>query len=449
MVPTRPCLRNITSTLTLSSACLALVACAARAPAPEAQASAPSSASDGAAEEKAGAPNAARARLQRLLAELEERRASDPSAGEARYALARFYANSGDHERALTLLRELAAIERWDLRPESGDFGPLAENEEFKRLSRTIAARAVAVPPSPVAFELDALDLLPEGIAWDPKRGRLLVGSMHQRAVRWADEKGVTRELVAPAQDGLLGVLGIEVDAVRDQLWVANSVAPFMRGYQNDMAGKSAVFAFSLEGGATVGRWDPPADGAMLNDLTVTGDGAVFVTDSAGGGVLMREADAPPGALKPFVPAETFLGPNGIVGAPGDDAIFVCDAYGLHRVERATGEVRELKPPPGVSTLGGIDGLDRRGRTLVAVQNLFSPGRVWALELDASGRELVGATLLDDNHPELGGPTTGAIAGERFLYLANASLQLTNNKMHPAPEGKRHVILGPAMPASR
>ena len=72
------------------------------------------------------------------------------------------------------------------------------------------------------------------------ERGRLLVGSMHQRAIRWADDKGTTHELVASAQDGLLGVLGIEVDATRDQLWVASSVAPFMRDYSDDMAGAAA-----------------------------------------------------------------------------------------------------------------------------------------------------------------------------------------------------------------
>lgn len=446
MVPTRAFFRNTTSIFTIVSAGLALVACAARPPAAEAESSAPPVASGGGADETGEQADAGRARLERLLAQLEERRAADASAGEVRYALARFYARSGDQAQALTLLRELAAIERWDLRPEPLDFGALAEQEEFKQLSRTIGARAESVPPSPVAFELDALDLLPEGIAWDPTRGRLLVGSMHQRAVRWADDKGVTRELVAPAQDGVLGVLGIEVDAARDQLWVASSVAPFVRGYAEDMAGRSAVYAFSLEDGATVGRWEPPAPGAMLNDLTVTGDGAVYITDSAGGGILTRDADAPPGTLRTFLAPETFLGPNGIVSAPKDDAIFVCDAYGLHRVERATGEVQPLDPPPGVSTLGGIDGLDRRGSTLVGVQNLFSPGRVWALQLDAGGRALTGATLLDDNHPALRGPTTGAIAGERFLYIANASLQLTDNEMHPAPEGKRHVILGPAMP---
>lgn len=427
---------------TITLLCAAsLGACAAQTPAP----SEPAPTSAPAVDDADQAPEFDERRA-KLLAELEAERAADPGAGEPRYALARFYANTGAPERSLALLRELVAIASWDLAPEPDDFGELAQREEFQRLTSALAARVEPMTPSPVAFELDALDLAPEGVAWDAKRGRLLVGSMHQRAVRWADNTGVTRVLVAPAQDGLLGVLGIEVEASADTLWVASAVAPFMQGYDDGLAGRSAVYAFSLEDGRTLGRWEPPSGPALLNDLTVTADNEVYVTESMGGGVLRRPAGEPSGALRPFVAAGTFIGANGIVTSPDDAAIYVCDLHGVHRVDRASGVITKLEPPAGVSTLGGIDGLDRRGSTLVGVQNLFSPGRIWALQLDVEGRAVTGATRLDDNHPRYKGPTTGAVAGDRFLYLANASLQISGSTMGPAPAGARHVILGPALP---
>ena len=46
-----------------------------------------------------------------------------------------------------------------------------------------------------------------------------------------------------------------------------------------------------------------------------------------------------------------------------------------------------------------------------------------------------------DDHPRYHGPTTGAIAGDRFLYLADAFLQMGDDGMIPAPAGRRHSIL--------
>lgn len=387
------------------------------------------------------APEDAAAREE--LARLERMRDEDPRQGPARYHLARYHASKGDRERALTLLRELLAIEGWDYALPTQDFPTLAEDPAFVELAGQASARAPRVEHGAIAFELDVLDILPEGVAWDPRREELLVGSMAARQVLAAGPDGKTRVVVGPAQDGLLGVLGVTVDAARDQLYVAAVGFSVMEGYDAKAhAGRAAVYGFELAGGATLGSWPAPGVPSQLNDLVALADGSVLVTDSITGAVLRKAPDAAPGTpLEPLVPAGTFFGPNGIVELEGERAIVVADFRGLHRVSLPDAAVEPLPPPAGVLTLSGIDGLERHGSTLVGIQNVIGHGRVWAVQLDADGRRLVSARILDDDHPRYWGPTTGAIAGSRFLYLADAFMQMGPGTRIPAPEGRRHAIL--------
>lgn len=406
----------------------------------------PSSAAEPAATTPVGdadAPSPQQLRLERMCDE-------DPRQGPARYVLARVHASRGERTQALARLRELLAIDGWDYALAPEDFPALADDPEFAALAEQALARTPRVEHGPVAFELDAIDILPEGLAWDPTRQELLVGSMAKRQVLAAGADGVTRAVTQPAQDGMPGALGIAVDPTRDRLFVAAVAMPMMQGYDPAAdEGRAAVYGFMLASGATVGWWPAPSS-SQCNDLVALRDGSVLVTDTSTGAVLRKDPQAASGTpLSPLVPEGTFFAPNGIVELEGERAIVVADFEGLHRVELRDGTVQALPPPPGVLTLSGIDGLERRGTTLVGIQNVIGNGRVWALQLDADGRRLVSGRILDDDHPSYRGPTTGAIAGDRFLYLADASLQWGPRGIVPPPEGRAHHILGLALDGAR
>ncbi|MEZ4429274.1 MAG: hypothetical protein R3A51_16495 [Nannocystaceae bacterium] len=373
---------------------------------------------------------------------------AEPQDGASRYVLARYHASRGERAEALAMLEEMVAIEAWDQGLDLADFGVLADDPAVRRIHDTLTARGPKVTPSAVAFELDALDILPEGVAWDGRRRELLVGSMHKRQVLAADARGRTRLVVPPARDGLLGVLGIAVDSTRDQLWIVSTAAPFMQGYDEARdAGHSELVGVSLADGAFVGRWPAPASPAQINDVTVARDGTVYVTESASGAVLRRPPTLAPGApLEVLTPAGALLGANGLALDADERSLYVCDFFGLHRVALETGERTRVAAPDGVQTLGGIDGLERQGDTLLAIQNLFGPGRVWALRLSADGQAITAARILDDAHPRYHGPTTGAVADGRFLYLADASLQFDGQTIAPARDGQRHAILSVPLP---
>ncbi len=100
--------------------------------------------------------------------------------------------------------------------------------------------------------------------------------------------------------------------------------------------------------------------------------------------------------------------------------LFVAHATGIARVTlQATATAALVNKTR--ETIAGIDGLYWRKGRLIGVQNITHPGR--AIEIALDGDQLAVAsvrTLLSHHHPELNEPTTGALAGNRFLVLANS-----------------------------
>jgi hypothetical protein len=223
------------------------------------------------------------------------------------------------------------------------------------------------------------------------------------------------QELFAGPEDGLGRILGLVVDRERSRLLavdVGSSVTPG----EDDRP--DAVVVLDLDSGRVLHRLEA-LEAGQLNDVTVAPDGTVFATDSRQG-TLWRAA---PGAstLERWPPEVRIPGANGLAVAAGGEALFVAHATGIARVEVPTGEVTPLIANETRETLAAIDGLYRRGHTLIGVQNVTHPGRVIEIRLDAAGRRAVAVrTLLSHHHPALAEPTTGAVDGDRFLLLANS-----------------------------
>ena len=154
--------------------------------------------------------------------------------------------------------------------------------------------------------------MLPEGAAYDTTRDRFLRSSGRRRNVIAVDADGRCHELLAPGNDGLLAVLGMDVDAARDTLWVASAAAPFMHDAASAKPGETRLSRIDLASGRVVASYTPASTG-LLNDLDLLPDGRVAVTASVAGTVhLLAPTDAVP-SLQPLLAAGSFEGPNGIV----------------------------------------------------------------------------------------------------------------------------------------
>ncbi|MFO7652844.1 MAG: hypothetical protein R6X25_03375 [Candidatus Krumholzibacteriia bacterium] len=367
----------------------------------------------------------------------------DPENGVVVYTLARMEDAAGDPAAVLALLQRLLEMADWDHPLDSAKFPGTAAEPGFAELAARLNARVPSVNRADTLQVLACLDLMPEGSAWDPGGRRLLLSSGHRRTVVAVEAGGACRDLVPEGRDGLLGVLGMEVDLQRGWLWVASAAGRYMRGWCDSLSGRAEVHAFDLATGATRGRWAAPHRPALMNDLTVASDGTVYVTDTRGDMVLRID----PGStdLVRLDRPGVLVSPNGIALSTDGSAVVVADLLGLVRIDRLSGAAERVAPAPDAGSarhLGGIDGLDRHGDDLIGIQNMVAPGRVWRLSLDAAGRRLLAAELLEAGHPAFRTPTTGAVAGDDFLFVANPFLQTDGRSpLGPPPPGEQHVVL--------
>ncbi|MFI1280213.1 SMP-30/gluconolactonase/LRE family protein [Streptomyces sp. NPDC020858] len=263
------------------------------------------------------------------------------------------------------------------------------------------------------AFAIPGAKVYPEGIATDPRTRTVYVGSYADGTVYRARPGRPEAEVFLPSgTDGRRTANGLRVDAL-GRLWVTDST--------------TGVAVYDTSTGARLAHFEV-ADGApahFVNDLTLTPDGAAYLTDSirgviyrvgpeqlaAGSGVLTEAYDLTP-ALRPR-PAGAF-NLNGIVSDRAGRYLLTVDmtAGDLYRVDLRTGAVRRVALTGG--DLKAADGLDLSpDGTLRVAHNVSNTLTRWRLTADGTRGRLT-RTITD---PSLQIPTTLAHTPGRTLVV--------------------------------
>jgi sugar lactone lactonase YvrE len=348
-----------------------------------------------------------------LVVQLESERRAEPDRGAIVYALAMRNDRLGNAAEAVRWLDVLAGM-TWDAGLDVADFAT-----SRAALPGRFAAARVAVErgwrQAPRARELLRVgerDLLPEGMERLPG-GELLLSSGRKRKVVAIAADGIARDLLAPAQDGLLATLGMRIDGARGLLWVASAAAPFMERADEVPAGTSRLHAFALPTGRLHARYEL-AGPSLLNDVAVLPDGRAVVTDSAAD-ALWVTAD---GRLEPLLPAGTLSGPNGVATSASGELLYVASWRGIVVVDWRARRAAPLGLPPGATDLAGIDGLYVHGGGLVGIQNAVGRPRVVKVALAADGRSATAITIVESGAAVVDNPTTGVIVGDDLIFLA-------------------------------
>jgi hypothetical protein len=87
---------------------------------------------------------------------------------------------------------------------------------EFRAVAAPLNAREPRVTRAQTAFTLAGQrDLIPEGIAYDPVDDVFYVSSIYRRKVLRVERSDRATDFVGEEQDGMLGGLGVKVDAKR------------------------------------------------------------------------------------------------------------------------------------------------------------------------------------------------------------------------------------------
>jgi hypothetical protein len=347
------------------------------------------------------------ARVEKQLSELVDR-------GAGLYFLATSKQYLGETLEALRLLKECLAL-REGFDPEgSPSLQVLKGLKEFDDLVASVHRDFPAVGQARLAFVTDEKDLVPEGLAYDAKQNVYYLSSINRRKIVKISPEGRVADFVPAGRDHLLPVLGIRPDPDDGTVW-ANS--------WSEDAGRSELLRFDASG-KLLERYSP-ADAAKhgFNDLVLSKNQEVILTDSVSNQIYRFDRRAHTFATLPI--HRPLSAPNGIALADGDRQLYVADDFGVVQVDMDSGVSTEVIPGPR-NTLAGIDGLYWRKGSLIAVQNAIGSPRIVSFRLSRDGSRVTQTTVLENRTAFTTAPTTGAIHGSDFYFIANSQADNLN-----------------------
>ena len=262
-------------------------------------------------------------------------------------------------------------------------------------------------------------DLFAEGTAYDPKRNRVFISSMHKRKIVAVESDGSYYDFAANAQDSLWCVLGMEVDSVQDKLWVlsAKGVGIPTTPEIGASHAQSRLYCYALQSSKLEKIYEAPEikGDFGFNDLTVSSRGDVYITESIGAViyVLKKGTDI---IEKFLVPSGlTFL--NGITLSDDEQFLFFSCEEGLFRIDMRTRDYEKVNYEFTTNPTA-IDGLTFYKNSLIAHQSSTITRFYLNTKLDSILRH---ETI--DNR-SLNSSTTGEMGDDGWYYfIANAQLR--------------------------
>ena len=234
--------------------------------------------------------------------------------GAALFFLARRYAQIGDLDKALLLLRECIALDEGFDPSETIQLEALHSNPEFKTLVEGVRRRYPPVHRARVAFKVSQMDLFPEGLAVDASRRVFYMGSGLYKKIVQITEGGEVSDFVKPDLYGLPELNGIKVDLKDHGLWAASA---------DDHS--SELLHFDAHG-KLLGRFAPPGIGRhALNDLVLHHSRDIYITDLLGHQVL--RFDRVQRSFAPLTLNRPLLYPNGIALSDDGNLLYIARTF--------------------------------------------------------------------------------------------------------------------------
>jgi sugar lactone lactonase YvrE len=317
-------------------------------------------------------------------------------------------------------------------------FDSLKLKNEFRKILDAFQRNRISSGRSEIAFRVPGKDLIPEGITYDPVDKKYYIGSTYQRKIIQVDSAGKVQDFTTEKQDGLWGVVGIEVDPERRLLWAntANAGATMaMKDPESETQGKTAIFKYDLRTGKLIKKYETGSkdNPRFLNDVAISSHGDVYISESTAGEIY--KIDASRDVLELLIPGGSMGFPNGIAISEDNKFLYVSHLEGITVIDLASGN-RQLLIGPEDTQLGGQDGMVYYRNSLIGIQSLTGGvERVVRLYLQDPKR-VKRLEVLQVNHPLFELPTTGVMVGEEFHYIANSQLHSFDEKGNIFPSEK-------------
>lgn len=296
-------------------------------------------------------------------------------------------------------------------------FFPYHDDPIFRRIVARIREANPPLVRSTIAWTIAERDLQPEGIAFDPVRRAMYLGSFKGKIVRVDSAGRATDFAYVSRPEAPRVVVGVRIDAARRHLWAA---VDDPRAFADPSIEGAALLQFDLE----TGRLLAGHRGILgaFNDVTVAPDGTAYATNTIDGSIWRVEIG---GTLEHYLPAGSVREANGITVSPDGRWLFIAGWHDIVRVEVQTRAMQVLAAPAN-TVMGSFDGLYWYDNGLIGIQNGLHPGRVVRLPLDSTRSRVTCFEILEQYHPRFGGMTTAALDGRSLLYIVNTQSRSFN-----------------------
>ena len=337
-------------------------------------------------------------RLEKLLPTANDK-------GAIELQIANTYAAGGQFTEAMNRLRKVVGAKLGFDPSRDPDFAKLRHTAEFRLIMAEVHRQTSPVHHSRRIATLDERDVRPESIAFDIKRDAFLLGNTARFDVVRCSLAAHCVPFVTPNTGETGYILGLKVDVATNEVWITNNTTggASLRCYDLD-TGKLRRFA-SIEGKH------------VFNDLAISLNGTVYVSDTAEGSVYQLPSGTT--ALHRVAPQHTFTAANGIAIAPAEEWLYVSTwGDGIDVIDLRSGAVKPLIHPDTIS-LAFIDGLYATQRGLIAIQNGPMLPRIVEFRLGQNRLQIVAMRVLERRNPAFDGITTGVIVRHHLYYVAN------------------------------
>lgn len=291
-------------------------------------------------------------------------------------------------------------------------------------------APAAAAPSAPVPapraeavrFSIDRFTAV--GLAYDAVSRRFLVGDrLGRKLIVVSEGSHQPEDLVRADSAGFHDISAIDIDDKRGDLWVASAAAA---------DGAGTLHRLQLVSGRPLKAFRIAGDAGPVNlaDLAITRGGTVLVLDAASGRIL---------ALRPGAQSlETVAridGPAPVSLAVGtEEAIaYVAHRDGVSRIDMRSRTARPVVSPNDVS-LARLQQIRWHRNALIGVAVEEGSSRIVRFDLNASGRAVTGATMLEAS-ATIAGQASVTISGDDLLYLAPGAVNDAGNSSAAATVG--------------
>lgn len=358
--------------------------------------------------------------LQRLTWTLKRLVELQPNAGGLKFALAATYAELGEKSQTYDLL---LAMQKegygYDL-SDDAKFAKVSDTRVWSYVVDGLKSNLKPFGPGKVAYTLPKGDHLYDSLAFDPNRGKLLVGSVRDGTIQLLGKDGKLEDFIAAnAENGLWCIYAMAAVPEDDALYVASTASVYFRNFKKEDYGKAGVFKFKLSSGKFVEKYllEPDSDTRTLSSIAAGKGGLVFAADGLRNQIYRLDG----GKLKLTMQNPQLTSLRGLaLDEAGKNLYFADYTQGVFGIDLAAGKGFDLAYDTNRLVLQGVDGLYWYKHGLITIESGMTPKRVMRLTLASDGRKISNAAPVDAAHPEFKLPTYGVVDGDTLYFVANS-----------------------------